>query len=205
MKQLFSVILLCVSYSTAIRSQNLDSIPAVQRDSLLIAMAKEVILKYGPDYYREYKPPVIERKIWPLKGERNPEGKNAGRVYYEIVYLYDKTVELLDWDFAAEVRIWADTKTLCDVLFGCNVGIRIPDDGLRSGEEIEPIRYWDATVPKYEPNNPVPVNKEELLQRGWVQRSDGKWERTGPNVPPAEALKVIERAKEAMRKEIDNR
>ena len=209
-KQLFFIILLSVSYNTVIMSQNLDSMPTAERDSLLISIAKEVVLKYGPDYYRECKPPVINRKIFPPKGEYNTKGVNAERAYYEVIFLYDETVELLKWDFATEVRIWADTGKPEGVMFGCGWGRGIPEDELRSSEEIEPFQYRQRSVrPIYDfddPNpNKRPVNLDELRRKGYVEDSNGQWIKTTQDAPPAEALKVIERAKAEMRKEIDNR
>ena len=169
-------------------------------------MSKEAVLKYGPDYYREYKPPVISRDIFPPKGKQNPKGIHAERPYYEVISLYDKTEEQLEWNYASMVRIWADTGKLHLVIFGNGIGPNFPEDGLQSDRELEPIRYQDATRPVYEPNNPEPVNKERLLRKGWVKNSDGQWEKTRPDVIPAKAQRVIERAKEDMRRrEMNNR
>lgn len=52
------VIFLFVSCVFTTRAQNLDSIPEKQRDSILISVAKEVVLKHGSGYYREYKEPL---------------------------------------------------------------------------------------------------------------------------------------------------
>jgi len=202
-KQLFFVILLCVSYNSASLSQNLDSMPVAKRDSLLIAIAKEAVLKYGPDYYREYKPPVISRNVFPPKGYYNFEGIHAGRPYYDVTFLYDKTVELLDWGYAAQVRILADTGKLEGIMFGCGLGRGIPEDGLRSSEEIEPIRYqqrWVKPIYDMEDPNPnkKPINVDELTRKGYVER-DGQWIKTTQDVPPTEVLEVIKRAKEAMK------
>jgi len=46
----------------------------------------------------------------------------------------------------------------------------------------------EAIVPLYKILNSEPIqdsiNKDELLQRGWTKGSDGKWVKTGPDVPP---------------------
>lgn len=121
-------------------SQNLDSIPTEKRDSLLKAISKEIILKYGPGYYREYKVPTIERVVVP-PSETNPEGINVGRAFYMITYWYDKTKEHLEEDFAAKVKIWADTGEPGSVLFGCNYGYILDRKKTRSSKEQPPIPY----------------------------------------------------------------
>ena len=103
-KIIYIIILL---YSLCINtfSQDLDSLPQQQRDSILFEVAKEVVLKYGPGYYREYKRPVIKRRQVPPLGEINLTGDNANRFFYEVIFLYDETKKRLEYDFAAKVTI----------------------------------------------------------------------------------------------------
>ena len=235
-KQIFFIILLCVSYNNAI-AQNLGLMPGAKRDSLLIAIAKEAIMKYGPDYYRGDFPPVIERHTVPPKGEINKTGENAGRVSYWVTFLYDKTEETLEWDYAARVTIWEDTGYPTVVMFGNGIGTVVPKGDWRNDTTIEPIAYQESTRPIYgivqiviqdtvstreqteeyakklaasNPNNIVrilpdeligkeeqieeftkqlrssaePINKDELIRKGWVKQSDGEWVKTTPDVPP---------------------
>ena len=107
MQRILSILLFLTIYIT-LCAQNLDNLPTEKRDSLLKAKSKEIILRYGPGYYREYKAPTIERIVVP-PSETNPEGTNVGRAFYTIIYWYDKTKERLEEDFAAKVKIWADT------------------------------------------------------------------------------------------------
>jgi len=102
-KPIILIILICVRYNTIATAQDLRTLTAGERDNLLISIAKEVVLKYGPDYYREYKPPVITKEPW-------SSGKHhtIGRTYYKVAILYDKTKELLG-NYAAEVFFWEDT------------------------------------------------------------------------------------------------
>ena len=81
-------------------AQNLNSMPIAQRDSLLISIAKDAILKFAQDYYREYKEPIIECWQIPLEG-----GENAGKISYRVTFLYNKTEETLELDYAASVAI----------------------------------------------------------------------------------------------------
>ena len=190
-KQLFFIILLCITYNTAGMSQNLDTMSVAKRDSLLISMAKEVVLKYGPDYYREDFPPVIERHSVPPKGEINKTGEMAGRVYYHIIFLYDETKEQLSYPFAARVQVWADTGEPSSAFFGNGWGRIISDiKDWRTDTTIEPVRYQQRQViPIYDWNDSNPdkkiLNLDELKRKGYVEQSDGQWVKTTPDVPPS--------------------
>jgi hypothetical protein len=229
-KQLLFTIILLASYNTATMSQNLDALPAAKRDSFLIALAKEFVLRIGPDYYREYKQPVITKEKTPQKGEGNPEGINAGRDYYVVTFLYDKSEEKLGYDFSAQVHIWADTGYPNHVRFGNGMGIvMIRENADWRNSNMTPIRYHESIQPEYDtrsieiPESVIgeeareeyfqralkelppsePKNKDELLRKGWKRGSDGEWIR--PDTPPAKALKVIERAKEELRRAEENK
>ena len=139
MQRILSILLFLTIYIT-LCAQNLDNLPTEKRDALLKAKSKEIILRYGPGYYREYKAPTIERIVVP-PSETNPEGINVGRAYYMITYWYDKTKERLEEDFAAIVRIWADTGEPAAVLFGCNYGYILDRKKTRSSKEQPPIPY----------------------------------------------------------------
>jgi len=135
------IIILLYSLCLNTFSQDLDSLPQQQRDSILIEVAKEVVLKYGPGYYREYKRPIITRRqILPM-GDINVTGKNAGRIFYEVIFLYDETKELLEYDFAARVAIWGDTHKPIRVLFGNGFIKKIPEVDLRSSKTVDQVPY----------------------------------------------------------------
>ena len=91
MQRILSILLFLTIYIT-LCAQNLDNLPTEKRDSLLKAKSKEIILRYGPGYYREYKAPTIERIVVP-PSETNPEGTNVGRAFYTIIY-WKKTLLL---------------------------------------------------------------------------------------------------------------
>lgn len=139
MRKVLSTFLFLTIYIT-LCAQNLDNLPTEKRDSLLKAKSKEIILRYGPGYYREYKAPTIERIVVP-PSETNPEGTNVGRAFYTIIYWYDKTKERLEEDFAAKVKIWADTGEPASVLFGCNYGYILDRKKTRDPKEQPPIPY----------------------------------------------------------------
>ena len=206
----FSALILMAGFSSAF-SQTLGEMPDAKRDSVLIAVAKEVVLLYGPDYYRDYKPPVISKDKYPIDRDY-PDESYSGRTYYQVTFLYDKTQEKL-LDFAAWVRIWEDTGIPEGVMFGNGRGRTIlPGTDWREGT-TDPEPYRDGTAPRYKPvlidvsehpiletltlaeqtiyleevarNSKQEVeNRDELIRKGWVEKSDGRWERTRPDVPP---------------------
>ncbi len=161
---LFILILLSCLCQKAI-SQDLDSLPQQQRDSILIEVAKDVVLKFGPGYYREYKHPVIKRRQVPPLGKINLTGDNAYRVFYEVIFFYDKTKELLEYDFAAKVNIWGDTHEPINVLFGNGFGKNISEISLRStGDEINQVPYQQVDERRRERIKTLLENDEKVLE-----------------------------------------
>ena len=150
-------------------AQNLNSMSVAKRDSILISIAKEVVLKYGPGYYREYKPPVIGKQI------RQKDGKS--NVYaYMVTFLYDETKETLIEHFAVQITILAETWRPESVMFGNRIGRSIPENlDWRNDISIYPEPYREGVKPIYEPDNPEPINIESLIWGGWKKESDGQW------------------------------
>jgi hypothetical protein len=177
-------ILIAIGCILRTNSQNPDSLPSAQRDSMLISIAKEVVLKYGPDYYREYKKPVIT--------QRNVDGgKGIGRIIYMVTFLYDKTKEELDLDFAALVSIWGDSGKPHAVRFGNSIDgffRYVREDYLQSNAAIEQTPYQQKYVfPIYDlsrPENKTPKNIDELRKRGYEERENGQWVKVTKDVPP---------------------
>ena len=100
------------------RTVNLGKMSEKERNEYLVKLAKEVIMNFGPDYYRDL-PPIIEE-------EKNDffKGKDIeGREYYKVTFPYDETKETLEWSFSAEVMIWKDTGEPLGVMFGTGYGI----------------------------------------------------------------------------------
>lgn len=102
-------------------AQNLEKMDKEQRDKSLIELSTEVIKKFGPDYYRNVVP-VITDGVFETTDKRSKIKKNVGREYYEVTYSYDKSKELLDFDFSAKVRIWKDSGEPSEVIFGNGYG-----------------------------------------------------------------------------------
>ena len=195
--KIFFIILLCVSNYSA-KAQSLNSMPEAKRNSLLISIAKEAILKFGPDYYREYKEPKISYKQYPPADPKTDKRfvNWDDRYYYEVEFYYDPAEETLEWGFAAKVRIWADTGDLHTAFFGNGYGRSI-EEGMdwRNDKTLEIVPYQESITPLYDINNPdpnqEPVNKDVLLKKGYVKDPDkpDRWIKTTPDVPPHKRVK----------------
>jgi len=131
--------LLLICFKALGFSQNLDLLPQHQRDSILIAISKEAVLKYGPGYYRENMEAKIERKETSKKGQL--VGENANRVYYWVKLFIDPKDAVFDWGFAARVKIWADSRKPAIAQFGNGFSVLIPEVELRNSNEIKKIPY----------------------------------------------------------------
>lgn len=133
------IVSILASFNSLSFSQNLDLLPQHQRDSILIAISKETVLKYGPGYYRENIKPTIERGQVPKEGQRG--GKDANRVFYDVTFYYDPKTESLECNYTSRISIWADSKKPLLVMFGNGIGILIPEVELRKAEEINQVPY----------------------------------------------------------------
>src|SRR5574344_531163 len=140
-KRIIIIFTFLVGFFVVVFSKNLDAISKQERDSLLILTAKDVVLKYGPGYYRDYKLPTIKRGQNPPKGVQNPTGKDANRGYYDVVFHYDTNKELLEYDYAYWVKIWSDTGKPSIVVFGNGMAKIIPEVDLRSGKTVNQVPY----------------------------------------------------------------
>jgi hypothetical protein len=185
-KNIVVVLLLLVSYILC-HAQNLDSIPQDLRDSILIGITKDVVLKYGPGYYRDYKKPEITRGQLSEEGDRF--GNNANRPYYLITFYYDPAKERLDWDFSYKVYVWKDNWQPFKMAVGCGLGCDVSEalgkryahmakkrvgmanaitDTLSIDEEIiEPFPY-QAVDPKQRQ-----IIKEYLEERKKIEKAAG--------------------------------
>lgn len=103
-----------------------DSIAKMKLDKKLIKLAKQVVLKHGPGYYREYKEPVIKyRRVMKTSRDLHPSisWKNVGRIYYTVEYPYNIKEEIFNTYYSAKVFFWEDL-TIFDIAFGHGMGIR---------------------------------------------------------------------------------
>jgi hypothetical protein len=176
------------SFITSI-TQSSDSLTKEKRDSILL-IAKEAIMKFGPDYYREYKPPVIERAII-FTDRRLLDGSanQKGRVFYRVTYLYDKTKEDLEKDFAVKICIWGDINSPFEIIFGSGfmMGIsggkewrnNLSRHVIYEQKQVFPV-YHDLTNSEI---NKKPKNFDELKARGYEEQN-GQWVKVRPDTPP---------------------
>ena len=104
----------------------LSQMDSVKRNEYLMKLAREVVLNFGPDYYRDNMNPTIsDLRVFSDSSmvERFPEAQqNLGRKYYVVTIPYDHAQEQLEWDYAAKVEIWEDDGEPKGVMFGCNLG-----------------------------------------------------------------------------------
>lgn len=120
MKYLVFILISMFSYF-GVMTQDLGKLNKVQRDKYLVDLSTQVIKKFGPDYYRNVTP-IITEGVFESDDKRSEIKNNIGRKYYEVTYSYDKSKEVLDFDFSAKVRIWKDNGEPCDVVFGNGYG-----------------------------------------------------------------------------------
>lgn len=120
MKYLVFILISMFSYF-GVMAQDLGKLNKVQRDKYLVDLSTQVIKKFGPDYYRNVTP-IITEGVFESDDKRSEIKNNIGRKYYEVTYSYDKSKEVLDFDFSAKVRIWKDNGEPCDVVFGNGYG-----------------------------------------------------------------------------------
>lgn len=123
MKNLLLFIMMCMALSGQAQTRELGQMSIKARNRYLVKLAKEVVMHFGPEYYRTYKKPIVLDPI-PFDEEQY-KGRDAkvikkysGRRYYRVVIPYDFTKEMLSKDYAAIVYIWEDDGTPAIVNFG---------------------------------------------------------------------------------------
>lgn len=94
----------------------------MERKDYLISLSEDVIRMFGPGYYRENVDVVVTEEVFDTDDKRRKISRNIGREYYEVTYSYDKSREVLDFDFSAKVRVWKDTGEPLEVIFGNGYG-----------------------------------------------------------------------------------
>jgi hypothetical protein len=146
MKQILLILFLATIAMTAY-SQNLDKMSKENREATLIDTAKKIVLKYGPDYYREYKKPTIGQRFVVGNNDEYYGKENSGRALYSVIFYYDTIKEILDYKYAARVAIWEDTGKACEVflemVWGLDIWIiLISGKRLRIKCRITKLRYF---------------------------------------------------------------
>jgi len=116
-KLIFIIIIMHLTLNAnSLFSQNFKQLPTKVRDSLLINIADRALEKYGPDYNRQYLTPIVK-----FEGEYKG-GDYKGESFYTVTYPYDKTKELLEKDYSAQVYILNKTGTVIVIAFGNGYG-----------------------------------------------------------------------------------
>ncbi len=138
------------SLATDIHLSQQDS---VKRNEYLVKLAREVVLNFGPGYYRDNMNPEISPIRMYLDSthvKQFPEDrKNIGRKYYVVTIPYDHAQEQLEWDYAANVEIWEDDGEPKSVMFGHGLGIHFTSrpyrewvkEGIKE-DEIMPYQHY---------------------------------------------------------------
>lgn len=115
----------------------LSQMDSVKRNEYLMKLAREVVLNFGPGYYRDnLNPTISDLKVFSDSSlvERFPEAQQKlGKKYYVVTIPYDHTQEQLEWSYAAEVEIWEDDGEPKGVMFGHNLGYHFT---------FRPYREW---------------------------------------------------------------
>ena len=144
MKKLSFLLLgLCFMVSAFAESKNLDKMSEKKRTEHLIKEAKEIVMKYGPGFYRDTKPPVIKRYV--IGKDESilatwTEQANQGRSFYCIEYLYDETEESFYLKYAARVFFWGDTGKPIEVSLGAGRYFDLEDPITGTSKDK---RFWE--------------------------------------------------------------
>ena len=173
MKRIITI-MCAMCFCTTILAQNLDRMNEARRNEALIRIAKETVLEFGPDFFREYGEPEIlhgrvgvglkpcpEIIFCPPRsrgGERplqlfTDEGleRHRNRSFYTVTFFYDKTVEDFRENFSSQVYIWGDTGRAFIIRFGGGgtflSGLDEPQ--MRSSLSTIPRAEWQRRPPGY--------------------------------------------------------
>jgi len=118
------LLILIAAYPILLHGQvtNIDRLPQPERDSALIAIAKQIILKYGPDYYEDNEPLIIRRRVLTEENEKyhSATGARTGRIEYEVGYLKPKEFRERypdQYPYTLHVTIWEDTGLVSHMMF----------------------------------------------------------------------------------------
>ena len=128
---------------TSAQKKNLDKLPEKERKEYLLKKAKETIMEYGPDWYRDYKEPVIRLIVIDL-------GPDKGRSFYSVGYLYDPNKEQMEYsEYSVGVGIYADTGEVRGISFGDGISYNLSSETKtrNGGKEKLPVRPCPSPKP----------------------------------------------------------
>lgn len=154
MKRIFSTLLLLIICTTFF-AQNLEKMNENERVNTLLRIAKEGVIKYGPDYYREYGKPEIKYNCVVDSNKNFADEdieKYRNKYYYSVKYNYDKSKESFNTDYSAWVFIWANTGKVFKIYFGNGFGLRELDvpETIADSKEIKQM-IWEKQPPRKSP------------------------------------------------------
>ena len=166
------LLLLCVLYScNTVLSQDLDKLSKGKRNKLLVKTAKEVVIKHGPGYYREYKKPIIERGVIPNREDISKADKaNVGRVFYTVTFPYNPQEEQLAFEYAAQVAYWGDKGKPESVHFGNGWGVVIDDTYPVTKVPYESVQQKNVDITDYAVKQYY--NVDEVVQKNQKKIQD---------------------------------
>lgn len=112
-----------------VKSQEFSTMPQVQRDSVLVELAKKSINQYYPDYYEKYillkpsslQPIIEERKIIkvPIDPYNSLYGTRKGDIFYVITFPYEEWYNVgFAWDYLAKVKILNKCSEVVEIGLG---------------------------------------------------------------------------------------
>lgn len=136
MRNIFVKILFLVLLLTScelIFSQNSDTL----RNAEFRNIADTILAEIAPDYNRHYKTAAVEYFIVEC-------GIDKGKEMCCVIYPYDKSVELLSYNYSAKVYIYTQTKEVYRVSLGSGINIEVLQ-AKRAGRKIKKIEF--QTVP----------------------------------------------------------
>ena len=121
-KKLILFLAFWITASPLLYAQYFDKMSVKQRDSVLVAKAKEVISQHASDCPKNYGEPFITYEITATKASIRKEA--WGRGFYSVIFPYvaGKKPPSVMYDFAIRVTIWADTGLPLGLATGTGVG-----------------------------------------------------------------------------------
>lgn len=137
---LFATLLTIMSTGAYAQKTNLDKLPEKERNEYLLKTAYKTVMKHAPEWYRDFKEPLIESGVF-------PSGSDKDRLVYSVTYFHDPSKEFMGYGFSILVGIYADTGAVRDFSFGDGAYYKFPTTGTRSGEKpfYRPYTKVDTT------------------------------------------------------------
>ncbi len=132
---LFALILLWFSPHSYAQKTDLRKMGSVQRNEYLVKLAKEVVMNFGPDYYREDLIPNVSKEPKELRVGYSRAQKYVGKKYYTVTF---RDREGYPW---SSVDIWEKTGEPMGITFdggsGYNFLFRSYRDWIKDGVKEE--------------------------------------------------------------------